>query len=430
MRVLWFCHTSSLAGKSKGSGNWIASLEEEIRKKVGINLYIAFHENGITTFEEINDGIVTYFKLPSRLKTKVHNILTYWKLIPDILSNWKQILLPHLTSETGNEVETHHYLEIIRKVNPDIIQIFGFENNFVRIISKTNVPVIIHIQGICNIVMNYLLGNFKEKELRPLTYKNILTGDAFMHIYKYFYDMALVEKEAYRNCRYYFGRTDMDRRAVLLFSPKAKYFHCDELMRKEFYEVRWNKERTDIFKIYTTLFDLPYKGTDQIFLVSELLKEYHPELNFEWNIAGLSEDSITVKAMRRRGFTKTPQLRFLGNLRADEIICQMKIADIFVYPSFIENGCNAVQEAMLLGMPIVCTSSGGMSTTIKNYETGLLVQHGDPYSMAGAIIELLNDSGLAKKMGDNAREVAQIRHNREKIVLDVISTYNKILSEK
>lgn len=428
MKALWFCHTSSLAGKSKGSGNWIASLEEEIRKINQIKLFIAFHEKGITSIQEIDNGIVTYFKLPVEMKTKEHNSI--FNRIFNILSNWKQILLPHSKSEMVNEVETNLYLEIITKVNPDIIQIFGFENNFVRIISKTNVPVIIHIQGILNIVSNYLLGNFKETELRPITVKNILTGAAFLHIYEYFYEMCLVEKAAYRHCKYYFGRTDMDKRAVLLFSPKAKYFHCDEVMRREFYEDKWYKERTEKIIIYTTLNDLPYKGTDQIFIVSDLLKEYHPELNFEWKIAGLSEDSITVKAMRRRGFTKTPRLRFLGNITASEIIDQMKMADIFVYPSFIENGCNAVQEAMLLGMPIVCTSSGGMSTTIKNYETGLSVQHGDPYSMSGAILELINDFDLAKKIGDNARKIAHIRHNREKIVMDVINTYNNILSEK
>lgn len=436
MKILWFSPTSSLADekktniKSKESGSWISSLEEEIRKNKEIKLYIAFHENGITNVEEINDGIVTYFKMPSKLKTKANNILTYWKLIPDILYNWKQILLPHSKSETVNEIETNLYLEIIRKVNPDMIQIFGFENNFVKILAKTNVPVIIHIQGILNVVSNYLLGNFKEKELRPITFKSILTGYAFLHIYGYFYENALVEKEAYKHCKYYFGRTDMDKRAVLLFSPKAKYFHCDEIMRREFYEEKWNKERTEKIIFYTTLNDLPYKGTDQIFIVSDLLKKYQPELNFEWYIAGLSEDSLTVKAMRKRGFTKTPHLNFLGNITASEIIDQMKIADIFVYPSFIENSCNAVQEAMLIGMPIVCTSSGGLSTLIKNYETGLLVQHGDPYSMSGAIIELINDFNLAKQIGDSAKKIAHIRHNREKIVMNVINTYKIILSKK
>jgi glycosyltransferase involved in cell wall biosynthesis len=241
--------------------------------------------------------------------------------------------------------------------------------------------------------------------------------------------MALIEKKAFQQCKFYFGRTDMDKRAVLLFSPGAKYFHCDEIIRREFYEEKWHKERTEEIIIYTTLNDLPFKGPDQIFIVSDLLKNYYPNLNFEWSIAGLSEDSITVKAMRKRGFTKTPFLKFLGNITASEIINQMKMADIFVYPSFIENGCNAVQEAMLLGMPIVCTSSGGMSNTINNYQTGLSVQYDDPYSMAGAILELINDFNLAKKIGDNARKIAHARHNRGKIVMTVLNTYKTILSE-
>lgn len=430
MKVLWFCHTSSLAGKSKGSGNWIASLEEEIRKQTEIKLCIAFHEDGITNVEEINKGSVTYFKLPSKLKAKTNRFLTSWRLIPDILSNWKQILLPHSKSEIVNEVETNLYLEIITKLNPDIIQIFGFENNFVKILSKTNIPVIIHIQGILNIVSNYLFGNFKSREFIPITIKNIITGYAFRNYYANFYEMALIEKEAYNHCKFYFGRTDMDKRAVLLFSPTAKYFHCDEIMRPEFYEEKWYKERKEKIFIYTTLNDLPYKGPDQIFIISNLLVYYYPNLNFEWHIAGLGEDSITVKAMRKRGFIETPNLKFLGNITASEIVAHMKMADIFVYPSFIENGCNAVQEAMLLGLPIVCTSSGGMSTTIINYETGLLVQQGDPYSMAGAIIELIINFDLAKKLGNNARQTALIRHNKKKITMDVINAYKQMLLEK
>jgi glycosyltransferase involved in cell wall biosynthesis len=419
MKILWFCHTSTLVGESKGSGNWIPSLEEEIRKNKEIKLYIAFHDNSIKEVEEITDGIVTYYKLPIKSNTTVHNIIT----------TWKHVLLPHWNREIEDEVETNYYLEIIKKVTPDVIQIFGFENNFVRILSKTKIPTIIHIQGIINIISNYLLGNFKLMELRPLKFKNVLTGYAFVHYFADWYKKALVEREAYKHCKYYFGRTDMDKRAVLLFSPESKYFHCDEIMRKDFYEEKWHKERREKIIIYTTLNDLPYKGTDQIFIVSDLLKNYHPNLSFVWNVAGLSEGSVTVKAMRRRGFTKSSHLKFLGNINAGEIINQMKIADMFVYPSFIENSCNAVQEAMLLGMPIVCTYSGGMSTTIKNYETGLLVQHSDPYSMSGAIIELINDFDLAKRIGDNARKIAHIRHNREKIAMNVVNTYKQILNE-
>ena len=93
-------------------------------------------------------------------------------------------------------------------------------------------------------------------------------------------------------------------------------------------------------------------------------------------------------------------------------------ADIFVYPSRIENGCNAVQEAMLLGMPIVCTNSGGMSSTISNKENGVLVQVEDPFHMAGAIIiELIENIDLAIEYGKNAKITAIKRHDKKTITI-------------
>ena len=58
---------------------------------------------------------------------------------------------------------------------------------------------------------------------------------------------------------------------------------------------------------------------------------------------------------------------------------------IYVVPSNIENGCNALCDAMLLEMPCISNLARGTGTTTKDWETGFLLQNNDPITLAGAI---------------------------------------------
>jgi glycosyltransferase involved in cell wall biosynthesis len=83
---------------------------------------------------------------------------------------------------------------------------------------------------------------------------------------------------------------------------------------------------------------------------------------------------------------------------------------------------------MILGMPVVSTNVGGITSLITDKEEGLLVQEGEPYSMAGAIIELVNDYDFARLLGKNARKRSLMRHNPGVIGERLIEIYKTILS--
>jgi glycosyltransferase involved in cell wall biosynthesis len=57
---------------------------------------------------------------------------------------------------------------------------------------------------------------------------------------------------------------------------------------------------------------------------------------------------------------------------------------------------------------------------------GVLVQEGEPYSMAGAIIELVNDYDFARLLGKNARERSIMRHNPKMIAERLVEIYKTI----
>lgn len=419
MKILWFSNTPSRASKvlwneiSKSTGNWISSLEQEIHTIPDIELGIAFHkdDSNINQVQVIKNDSVCYYMVPKKQFSKIGRIYRNWFEIND-----EKYLLDH-------------YLKVIDLFKPDVIHIFGFENSFISILKEHSNITIIHIQGIISVLNYFVYGGFSKFELlRATSILDLLKGNFYAKTkVRRFKKMSIDEANAFKSCKYLFGRTEWDKRVSKTMAPQAKYFHCHEIMREEFYENSWDKKRSDEIILYTTLNDIPYKGPDQIFYIDDILQKYHPSLKYRWRIAGLDETSFCIRAMRNKGFKKTKRLEFIGKLSAFEIIEEMKKSDLFIYTSWIENGCNAVQEAMLLGIPIVCTAAGGLSSTIRNRQTGLLVQPGDPYAMAGAILDLINDYEFAIKLGQNARSKAFARHNKRLIVETVILTYKEIL---
>jgi glycosyltransferase involved in cell wall biosynthesis len=84
---------------------------------------------------------------------------------------------------------------------------------------------------------------------------------------------------------------------------------------------------------------------------------------------------------------------------------------------------------MALGMPIIATNVGGVSTLIENEVEGILVQEGEPYSFAAAIVDLTNNYEKAKQLGCNARIKAFKRHNPNDILENILKIYNNIIYE-
>ena len=117
----------------------------------------------------------------------------------------------------------------------------------------------------------------------------------------------------------------------------------------------------------------------------------------------------------------------MGVLDENEIIDLLKQTNIYVLPSHIENSPLTLSEAMILGLPIICTHAGGTSSRLTDKQDGLLIQSGDPWSMAGAILEMKEDYKTALNYGRNARKRALIRHDGDKVMLDLINIYNRII---
>lgn len=104
--------------------------------------------------------------------------------------------------------------------------------------------------------------------------------------------------------------------------------------------------------------------------------------------------------------------------------------DIFVMPSVAEGLPNALLEAMAMGKPVVATKVGGIPEVIQNGINGLLVPPHDAGSLAEAIISLIDNDNLAKKIGQASREFILEHYSIRSTVHKWQSLYISILEKK
>ena len=89
----------------------------------------------------------------------------------------------------------------------------------------------------------------------------------------------------------------------------------------------------------------------------------------------------------------------------------------------------AVEEAMALGIPVVCTDVGSMSEIIIDGKTGYIVNPRDPEAIVDATEKLLADVENMKNMGKNAHKMALELFSSENCATAHMRAYKKAISE-
>ena len=92
------------------------------------------------------------------------------------------------------------------------------------------------------------------------------------------------------------------------------------------------------------------------------------------------------------------QVKFLGYQDRGQVIRLLHECDLFVLPSRSEPFGVVIVEALACGRAVVASNVGGIAEIIVSGENGILVEPDDPTALAKAICEVLDDTGLRKKL--------------------------------
>jgi glycosyltransferase involved in cell wall biosynthesis len=100
----------------------------------------------------------------------------------------------------------------------------------------------------------------------------------------------------------------------------------------------------------------------------------------------------------------TDCVTFYGRVEHKEIQAIYDQYDIYVNASDVDNLPGAILEAFASGLPVVSTRAGGIPYLVEDGVSGLLVDLDDHESLAGKVIQLLEQPELALKLARRARE--------------------------
>lgn len=308
---------------------------------------------------------------------------------------------------------------IVENFQPDVIHVFGTENGLGVVCQVTSVPVVVHIQG----VLGAYFETFVPYNLSWIGY--IIRNPKAYIGYNAWKKFIPRERDIFKHCRYFMGRTEWDKSITQLLSPDAKYFHCDEMLRPEILCANaWQYQNRTPIVISTTIGGPVYKGADVILRTAALLKR-EANIEFVWNVYGIND----LKFAERLTGIKATDVDVVpcGKIDVDSLVGRLQSSSMYVHPAYIENSSNAICEAQCIGLPVIATHVGGTTSIVEHEKTGIIVPANDIYTMASQILRIANDMNLSVKLGTEARLCALVRHNPQRILEQLMHVYNEIV---
>jgi len=167
---------------------------------------------------------------------------------------------------------------------------------------------------------------------------------------------------------------------------------------------------------------IPWKGIDMLIeIMPKLIKKYG-QINLV--IIGKGQELNNLQNLAQ-SLDLENSVFFPGKLDRQQTIEHLKTADLFVLNTNYEGMSHCLLEAMKVGLPIITTKAGGNPETIKDGQTGLLVDYKNKEQWLEAISLVLDNPDLAKKLANRAKEDLK-RFSWHKLVQETIKVFRSL----
>jgi phosphatidylinositol alpha 1,6-mannosyltransferase len=144
------------------------------------------------------------------------------------------------------------------------------------------------------------------------------------------------------------------------------------------------------------------KRPDQIVEAFRIAREMLPADSIRLVMAGTGPCEADLRAAAPPGVT------FLGFLdRQTRLPALYADCDAFVFASVTETLGLVVLEAMASGLPVIAAPAGGVRDHLRDSQNGLAYPAGSAEAMARAMVQLVRDTGLARRLSAGARATAE-----------------------
>ena len=406
MKVLFFADSRPNFGNSlsgNNSGGWTGMLIRGLARRSGLEVGVSYLSRQETPF--IDEEHIYFFPIPKP------------KSFPKRIAS-------SLFRKREDERALRSGLELCKTFKPDAIVVFGCaECPFGLLATRTDIPVLIHIQGIMSTCVNaWLPPGFGPSEVAFAEGVSLSNWKRRFLANRFINHAMRREQIILSQAKHLIGHSQWDQRYADLFAPRAAYYHCPEIARSIFYEMPVRRPSARPLLV-TTIGGPLYKGHDTILKTAKVLVNSGLR-DFEWKVFGISEMRI---AERICGINAgTVNVHPCGKASAETIRKTLLEASLYVHTSYIENRCAAICEAQLSDVPVVATNVGGVPSSVLDPRTTILVPANDPYGMAWTIREFLR-TGISSQL--SGLEKARVEHNPDSIVSRMLDIIEKAVAE-
>ena len=169
----------------------------------------------------------------------------------------------------------------------------------------------------------------------------------------------------------------------------------------------------------------PVKNHPQLFHALKLLRERGIDARL-W-LCGDGDLKAEYQKMCE-GLGVADRVEFLGY--RDDVPELLQSADVSVLTSVKEGIPRAMLEAMAMELPVVGTRVVGTEETVRDGETGFLVEYGDAEGLADRLALLQRDPALRARLGKRGRQVVEAEFDERQIVETLAGIYRQLLRAK
>jgi type III pantothenate kinase len=120
------------------------------------------------------------------------------------------------------------------------------------------------------------------------------------------------------------------------------------------------------------------------------------------------------------------RVRLLGQVSRCDLPALIRSADVVAHTPWYEPFGLVPLEAMACGRPVVATAVGGITDSVDDGVTGILVPPRDPGALAGTLRELLSDEDLRARLGVAGVERAQTRFSWRQVAVSTERVYGRM----
>lgn len=188
-----------------------------------------------------------------------------------------------------------------------------------------------------------------------------------------------------------------------------------DLIRRPYADVRAELGISDGETVLLNVGRLSYEK-NQVELVRLALQLKERDLEFRIVIVGHGDLGPGLELLSERlGVAR--EVIFTG--RRNDPQSFYRCADVFVLPSLFEGLPNAVLEAQAFGLPVIAYDVGGNAEIIVDGRTGSVLPPPEKRRFEEAVVRLITDPDLRRRMGAAARERVRSEFSVDKMVAGI-----------